>query len=324
MPQPTLEYGVRFALPALLFACAASSALPVQTPLAAAAAAGGGGGGEMTMAQAPLTMSEVLAASQPADWRSPDAEHVLYLELASGRVVFELAPAFAPEHVTNVKALAREGYFDGLSIVRVQDNYVVQWGDPESKKPITRARRTLPPEFERAAAGLELTLLPDPDTYAPEVGFAQGFPAARDPASGKAWLVHCYGMLGAGRDNSADSGGGAELYVVIGHAPRQLDRNVTLLGRVLSGMALLTVLPRGSVALGFYEKVEQRVAIAALRVAADVPAAQRTELEVLRTDTPTFQALVESRRNRREPWFQRAAGRIEVCNVPFVVRHRAP
>jgi peptidylprolyl isomerase len=277
----------------------------------------------MSSRPAAPTMKDVLASSRPDDWRSPDPENVLYLELASGRVVFELAPAFAPAHVANVKALAREGYFDGLTIVRVQDNYVVQWGDPEAQRPIRSAQRTLPPEFERAAAGLELTLLPDPDTYAPEVGFAQGFPAARDAASGKAWLVHCYGMLGAGRDNAPDSGGGAELYVVIGHAPRQLDRNVTLLGRVLSGIELLSVLPRGTEALGFYGKPEQRVPIQRVRVAADVAPAERTELEVLRTDTPTFQALVESRRNRREEWFQYAAGRIELCNVPVAVRPKA-
>jgi peptidylprolyl isomerase len=130
-------------------------------------------------------------------------------------------------------------------------------------------------------------------------------------------------MLGAGRDTAADSGGGAELYVVIGHAPRHLDRNVTLLGRVLSGIELLSALPRGKAALGFYEKPEQRVPIQHLRVAADVPSAERTQLEVLRTDTATFQALVEARRNRREEWFQRAAGRIEICNVPLVVRPKA-
>jgi peptidylprolyl isomerase len=268
----------------------------------------------------PRNMSEVLEASKPEDWRTPDPEHVLYLELAAGRVVLELAPVFAPRHVANVKALVREGYFDGLSIMRVQDNYVVQWGDPESKKPITRAQRTLPPEFDRSAAGLPFTALPDPDTYAAEVGFSEGFPAARNAESGRAWLVHCYGMLGAGRDNSPDSGGGAELYVVIGHSPRQLDRNVTLFGRVLWGMELLTVLPRGSEALGFYAKPEQRVPIERVRVAADVAPEQRLELEVLRTEGATFLALVESRRNRHEKWFQRAAGRIEVCNVPLMVR----
>ncbi|MEO8184951.1 MAG: peptidylprolyl isomerase [Deltaproteobacteria bacterium] len=135
-----------------------------------------------------------------------------------------------------------------------------------------------------------------------------------------AWLVHCYGMLGAGRDNSPDSGGGIELYVVIGHAPRHLDRNVTLFGRVLSGMERLTSLPRGTAPLGFYEKPEQRVPIQRVRIAADVPAAERTELEILRTDTPTFEALVEARRNRREEWFQRPAGQIEICNVLLVVR----
>jgi peptidylprolyl isomerase len=131
-------------------------------------------------------------------------------------------------------------------------------------------------------------------------------------------------MLGAGRDVPPDSGGGAELYVVIGHAPRHLDRNVTLLGRVLSGMERLTSLPRGSAPLGFYERAEQRVPIQRIRVAADVPEAERTELEILRTDTATFQALVESRRNRREEWFLRPAGHIEICNVPLVVRPRPP
>jgi len=271
-------------------------------------------------ASPPPTLAGVLAASQPEDWRTPDPENVLYLELASGRVVFEMAPAFAPHHVENVRALVRERYFDGLAIVRVQENYVVQWADPENQRPIRHARRTLEAEFDRPAAGLAFQRLADPDTYAPEVGFVDGFPAARESPNGRAWLVHCYGMLGAGRDDAADSGGGAELYVVIGQAPRQLDRNVTLFGRVLLGMEHLTTLPRGTEALGFYATAAERVPITKLQLAADVPAPERTELEVLRTDTSTFAALVESRRNRREAWFQRAAGRIDVCNVPLVVR----
>src|SRR4029077_19586463 len=97
-----------------------------------------------------------------------------------------------------------------------------------------------------------------------------GFPAARDPASGRAWLAHCYGMVGAGRENDADSGGGPELYAVIGHAPRHLDRNVTLLGRVVLGIERLSVLPRGTAAMGFYEKPEERVPIRSLKVAADL------------------------------------------------------
>jgi peptidylprolyl isomerase len=266
------------------------------------------------------TMTEVLAASTPSDWRALDPERTLYLELSSGRVVIELAPQFAPRHVENIQTLVRERYFDGLAINRSQDNFVVQWGDPDSAKPLGRARKTLAAEFTRPSAGLGFTALPDPDTYAPQTGFVDGFPAARDPATGVAWLVHCYGMIGAGRDNDADSGGGAELYVVTGHAPRQLDRNITLIGRVLQGMELLSSLPRGSGPMGFYEKPEQRTSIQQIRLAADVPAAQRAMLEVLRTDTQTFTDLVESRRNRRDEWYKVPAGRIDVCNAPLPVR----
>jgi peptidylprolyl isomerase len=262
----------------------------------------------------PLTTAEVLAASSAADWRALEPQNTLYMELPAGRVVIELAPQFAPHHVANVSALARGHYFDGLWIMRAQDNYVVQWGDPDGKKPVGAAQRTLAAEFERPLRGLTLTKLADADTYAAEVGFLEGFPVA--------WAVHCYGMVGAGRDNDVDSGGGTELYVVIGQAPRHLDRNVTLLGRVVQGMDLLAVMPRGTGALGFYEHPEQRVPIKSLRVAADVPVAQRSELEVLRTDTPTFAAYLAARRNRLEEWFKVPAGHVDVCNVPVPVRAR--
>jgi peptidylprolyl isomerase len=274
----------------------------------------------------PRTAAEILAATSDSDWRHPDPQNTLYLELASGRVVLELAPQFAPNHVANVLTLARSHYYDGLFIVRVQDNYVVQWADPESdsarKKPVGSAHRTLAAEFERPLRGLTIARLPDPDSYAPQVGFVDGLPVAADPELGRAWLVHCYGMVGAGRDNDVDSGGGTELYVVIGQAPRHLDRNVTLLGRVLSGMELLASLPRGSDKLGFYAHAEQRIPIKSLQVAADLPVAQRSELEVLRTDTPAFQAYVEARRNRHEEWFKVPAGHVDVCNVPLPVRGR--
>jgi peptidylprolyl isomerase len=277
-------------------------------------------------AEKPLTMAEILAKSKAGDWRTLNTENTLYLELERGRVIIELAPEFAPNHVANVKALAREKYFDGLAILRAQDNYVVQWGDPDAEKPeaarkIKSAKHTLAPEFERITdPKMEFTRLRDGDVYAREVGHWRGFPVARDPKSHKTWLVHTYGMVGAGRDNAPDSGGGAELYVVIGQAPRHLDRNVTLLGRVVQGMELLSALPRGPAPMGFYDKPEQRVPIKALRVAADVPANERTNIEVLRTDTPLFQQLIESRRNRREEWFVRPAGKVEISNVPTPAR----
>jgi peptidylprolyl isomerase len=278
----------------------------------------------------PQTMADVLAASKPSDWRALDPANTLYLDLASGRVVIELAPDYAPLHAANIRTLAREHYFDGLAILRVQDNFVTQWGDPDGDKPdkahpFVKASKTIAPEFERGIAkDLAFTRLPDGDVYAPEVGFSNGFPVARDEKAGKTWLAHCYGMVGAGRDVGVETGPGSELYVVIGHAPRQLDRNIALVGRVVQGMELLSALPRGTGALGFYEKPEQRVPIRSVRLAADVPAAERTPLEILRTDTATFAALVEARRNRRDDWYKVPAGKIDLCNVPIPVRAIAP
>jgi peptidylprolyl isomerase len=271
----------------------------------------------------PRTMADVLAASSPADWRPLDPHHTLYLQLASGRVVIELAPAFAPEHVANLKTLVRQKYFDGMGVVRSQDNFVVQWGDATGKRNLGAARATLPPEFTvNSGVDLPFTRLPDPDGYAPEVGFSGGFPAARDPGAGQAWLAHCYGMVGAGRGNEADSGNGSELYVVTGHAPRQLDRNIALVGRVVQGMELLSVLPRGAGPMGFYEQPSQHVPIMSVRVAADLPEAERVPLEILRTDTATFAALVEARRSRMDDWYKVPAGYIDLCNVPLPARTR--
>jgi len=285
------------------------------------ASAGDGDAGQAR----PLTTQEIIDASQPSDWRVPDPENTLYLELERGRVVIELAPAFAPEHVANIRTLAREGFWDGTSIYRVQDNFVVQFGDPDADdpaaaKPLGGARTKLPAEFERSAEGLAFHPLPDPDGWAAEAGFAEGFPAARDAAEGRSWMAHCYGAVGAGRDMEPDSSTGAELYVVIGQSPRQLDRNITVVGRVLKGMELLSALPRGTGPLGFYETPEERTPIRAVRLASELPEAEREPIEVMRTGTPTFDAYVESRRNRRDAFYKRPAGHIDLCNIAIPVR----
>ena len=277
-----------------------------------------------TAAAQPPSTNEVIAAAKPGDWRAVDPQNTLYLDLDSGRVVIELSPTFAPLHVENIKRLAHEHYYDDLSIIRVQDNYVVQLGDPDNRHPTPAATQSVAPEFERPlSAEVPFTALPDGDVYAPQVGFSDALPVARDPKHKLMWLAHCYGMVGVGRDVAPTSGSGAEIYVVIGHAPRHLDRNVALVGRVIKGMALLSSLPRGGAALGFYEKPEQRVKIKSVRMAYEVPEAQREHLEVMRTDTPTFKALVESRRNRFDGWTVYQSNRVELCNVPLPVREEA-
>lgn len=269
------------------------------------------------------TVSDLVKASRPSDWRPLDPDNTLYMDLPGGRVVIEMAPDFAPNHAANIKALARENYFDGLAVIRSQDNFVAQWGDADEKnpRPFKTAKAKLKAEFTAPLRNdKHFTRLPDRDGYAAQVGHSNGFPSARDPKTGQAWLVHCYGMVGVGRDTDADSGGGSSLYAVTGHAPRHLDRNITVVGRVVSGMPLLSSLVRGPAPMGFYDKPEQYVPISAFRVAADVPEAERSKFEVMRTESAIYKAVVEAQRNRGGPWNKVAAGHVELCNAPIPVR----
>lgn len=279
------------------------------------------------------TPKELLGKSTAQEWRTPDPQNLLVMQLPQGQVLIELAPDFTPLHVANIRTLAHEHYFDGLAIVRVQDNFVTQWGDPQSDdngdknklKPLGTAKATLPPEYTRPFdARLPFTALADGDVYAPEVGFSEGFPVGRDQASGQEWLAHCYGMVGVGRDIDPQTGSGSELYAVIGQAPRGLDRNLAVVGRVLQGMEYLSGLPRGTGPLGFYEKPAQRVTIHSVQLAADLPAAKRPAIEVLRTDSATFAALVDAKRNRRDDFYRQPAGKIDLCSINVPVREAKP
>lgn len=275
------------------------------------------------------TASQILAGSPAGDWRELDPENTLLMELPSGQVLIELAPRFAPAHVANIRALARGGYWDGLAILRVQDNFVTQWGDPDGDDAAKArvlpdgARATLPAEFsvplERVGKKAGFARLPDKEGWAPRTGFAQGFPVAADPKTGKAWLAHCYGMVGAGRGDAVDSSNGTELYAVIGQAPRGLDLNITVVGRVLKGMELLSALPRGTAAMGFYDRPEQRTGIQRVRLLAEVPPDERPALQVLKTESRTWTQLLDARRYR-SGWFVHSPGYIDVCSASVPTR----
>lgn len=266
------------------------------------------------------SVADIIAQSKPEEWRALDLENTLYMDFPNGRVIIELAPDFAPNHVANIKALSREGYFVNGAVTRVQDNYVTQWAQAaEPPRPPKVGVEKLKAEFTRPRdTTVAFDLLPDPDTYAPEVGFSNGFPAARD--GGSMWLVHCYGVVGVGRENDPDSGGGTELYAINGVPPRGLDRNLTVVGRVVQGMEILSSFPRGTEALGFYKEPAEYHRYADIKVAADVPEAERANLETLRTDSESFSTLVNSRRWRKDDFYHVPAGRIGLCNINVPVR----
>lgn len=276
-------------------------------------------------AAAPATVAEIEAAAPASAWRPVAPDNLLLVETVRGTLTIELAPGFAPAHIAAIRALVRQQAFTGGAVVRVQDNYVVQFAakapqvtaNSRAVNPLPGPRRPmLPAEYEREASAAGFTPLPFPDAYATAAGFRDGWPVARD--GGREWLVHCYGMVGVGRDLPPDTGDGSELYAVIGHAPRHLDRNIALVGRVIDGIAPFAALPRGTEAAGFYKTDPEKLPITGAHLAADVPASPR--FEAMRTDSAAFAALIDARANRREPFFTRPAGRVDVCNVRIPVR----
>lgn len=319
----------------------ASPGMKAATAALALAAAGDSAAAQAAQAlklsgNAPRAAADILNGAPPEAWREPDPNHLVLMEfkLATqaepAQVLMELAPQFAPQHAANIRALVRGGYFNGLSVLRVQDNFVTQWGDPNegpSAKPLpAEAQAKLPAEFDVALAGLPLHALAENDGWSPLAGFVDGFAVAADPAKtpqGRAWLAHCYGAVGAGRGNEIDSSNGSSLYAIVGQPARSLDLNITVVGRVLKGIEHLAALPRGSGNMGFYGSAEAKAPLLRARLLADLPAAERPIVKVLRTDSSAWYELLHSRRHRGG-WFVHSAGRVDLCSAAVPVRVQGP
>lgn len=269
-----------------------------------------------TFAQTAQSSAEPIAS----DWKPIPDDEILVMTLARGRqVTIRLAPRYAPAHVANIRKLAEARWWDGTSVYRVQDNYVTQWGDASEKKPLPPSViANPPPEYEWSRYD-GVTRLARPDSYAATTGHsADGWPLATDGKA--AWLTHCYSMVGVARDLAPSTGSGAELYTVIGHAPRHLDRNIALIGRVIDGMQWFSSLPRGSGNLGVYETEGERTPILSVRLASQLPEDERPHFEYRATDNARFAAWLASRENRSPPFFTVPAGGTDICNALPPVR----
>ena len=269
----------------------------------------------------PLTPSEIVAQAPASAWKPIAAEDLLVIEYeGGGRTVVQLAPAFAPVHVANIRALAGAGYWNNASIYRVQDNYVAQWGVNDDGKPMPAGVVRRPPaEYVRSARGLAIRPFPYRDSYALRTGHVGGWPVAQY-RNGEVSLTHCYGTVGVGRDMAPDTGTGGELYAVIGHAPRHLDRNIAIAGRVIEGIEQMSALPRGTEALGFYKQGVAGKRITAIRLASALPAADRPSFQYMDENSPSFASYIRTRANRQDDFYRVPAGGVDICNAPVPVR----
>lgn len=293
-------------MPILAFAAAVLSMLAQTPPPAAAAAA-------------------AAAAADPAaaDWVAIPDDELLVMTLAGGRTVaIRLAPGQAPAHVANVRALALAHWWDGLSVYRVQENWVTQWGDQSEAKPMPAGVAARPPaEFDASVPFAPAQRLARSDAYSAASGItADGWPIATD-GHGTVWTPHCYGTVGVARDASPETGSGAELFMPIGGSARRLDRNYTIVGRVIEGAQWLSGLPRSDAPMGMYATAAERLGIVSVRLASDIPAATRPHFQYRAADNPRFAAMIAARVSPQPPTV--APGGVDVCDVPLAVR-RAP
>lgn len=268
----------------------------------------------------PKAPSDILAEAPMAAWKSIDPSNIVIGKISDGsEFIYMLAPEFAPKHVENIKKLVRSGWFDKTQIVRVQDNYVVQWGAPENTPLPLDVEKIIPAEYEFSLKNQKFKQSPYKDTYAPRVGFVDSWAVGANKT--KAWLPHCYSMVGVGRDMAPDVGTGQELYTMIGHSPRHLDRNIAIVGRIIFGMENLTNRPRGTGEMGFYKEESEKIAFVSFKLASDLPENERPQFNILDTNSKTFDLWLKARANRGPPFFIKPAGAVDICNsLPPVKR----
>ncbi|MEJ0026566.1 MAG: peptidylprolyl isomerase [Rhizomicrobium sp.] len=284
-----------------------------------------------------LSVTAASAADPPPEaWRDVDPQNLVLIDTRYGQVAVELAPEFAPNHAERVRALIRAHFYDGLSFYRVIDGFVAQGGIGEETGPTkdqavgAKDQKQWPPlkaEFDRVSAATPaFTPLGNADPVAPEVGFEDGFPVARDPKDGREWLIHCPGTFAFARANDPDTAT-TEFYIVIGQAPRRLDRNLTAFGRVLSGLQYIQKLERGDpdVDSGVIGDASKRDPIVRVRLAVDVPAAERPAFQVMRTESQSFADAVEARRHPTSPFYlHKPPPVLDICGVPVPLKRTAP
>jgi peptidylprolyl isomerase len=272
------------------------------------------------------------APERPQDWRDVDPNNLVLIDTRYGEVAVELAPEFAPKHVERTRALIRAHFYDRLSFYRVVDGFVAQGGIGEGTAstkdhPVEAASLkrwpALKAEFERPIGhDPAFTPLGNADLFAPEVGHVDGFPVGRDAKAGREWLIHCPGTFAFARDNGADTAT-TEFYIVIGEAPRRLDRNLTAFGRVIDGMQYLQKLQRGDPKIenGVIQNVAKRDPIMRVRLASDIPEKNRPHFQVMRTESVAFAREKETRKDPAPKFYVHTPPPVlDICALAVPVR----
>jgi peptidylprolyl isomerase len=252
------------------------------------------------------------AAARPApDWRALDPENTLVIETSKGRIVVEMAPLLAPLAVARVKRLAREGVYDGLLFHRVIEGFVDQTGNPNNHDGGTSTYPDLPAEFSaRVPAEALVTVIGRGDGIE---GFVGAVPVAGVSAAEqrlgsdhrpRVWGAYCDGVAGMGRQAGIDTAN-SEIFFMRAPA-RRLDHDYAVWGRVVQGLDVVRAIKTG-------EPPPDPDRMIRVRLATDLPVAERPRLQVADPRGPAFQA-------RAAALKAKLGARFSVCDLPILLR----
>ncbi|KZN65355.1 peptidylprolyl isomerase [Pseudoalteromonas luteoviolacea] len=257
--------------------------------------------------------SEIINSATQSNWRQVDKENILRITLETGHVYVELNEQLAPNHVANIKLLAREKFYDGLSVYRFVEGFVAQGGDHTDTKIPQHGKKRIDAELSyKTASRLMITALDGSDGYAFRTGFLDGFAVGQNPGATKTWMTHCTGAFAMARGNEINSGG-TEFYITLS-PQRYLDRNITVFGRVLEGMEHVLKLQRSPTPERDYNPILR------VDVLQDIAAEDSVQFEVFDTNTPLFEELIAARTNRPEKWFKFTPNYADVCSIAVPTR----
>ncbi|MFJ6024382.1 peptidylprolyl isomerase [Brevundimonas sp. NPDC092305] len=257
------------------------------------------------------------AAPPPSEWRTVAPENLLVIDTTKGRILVELAPDVAPLHVERIRLLSRNGFFDNLTWHRVIDLFMAQTGDPlgsgegQSAYPDLKAeftfRRDRTAPFAAVAAPMGA-----------QVGFLNSLPIQTQPdalfattADGKVhgWAIYCPGVAGMARDEGNDTANSQ--FFLMRQAYPALDKRYTVWGTTISGLEVVRSIQVGDGDNGMMAQATPD-RMTRVRVASDLPAAERPTARVLATDSPRFRALADQARGARGADFS-------ICDVTLPV-----
>ena len=250
---------------------------------------------ELESRKNPLTPYGVADAAPADAWRPARLENLLVLDLPAGPVFVEMRPDLAPAHVAQIKTLVKRGFYNGLTFHRVIEGFVAQGGDPKGDGSGGSDLPDLKGEFLKDTTEVANFDEIGRDRIAARVGFIDGMPAGAQPESLRAfrtdrrveiWPLHCPGVLSMARATRPDSAN-SQFFILLGDARTSLDRSYSVWGMIVDGAENSRRIDRG-------EPPKRPTPIVRAQMATDMPAAERPNIEIMKTDSESFRKYVSA------------------------------